>query len=91
VGPAIENGFYYDTDNADGQISNEDLEAIEAEMAKIVKENHLCIRQEVTKEEALEIFADDPYKVELISEHADAGLTVYRQGEFVDLCRGPHV
>lgn len=91
VGPAIENGFYYDTDNADGQISNEDLEAIEAEMAKIVKENHLCIRQEVTKEEALKIFADDPYKVELISEHADAGLTVYRQGEFVDLCRGPHV
>ncbi|CQR24848.1 threonyl-tRNA synthetase [Streptococcus varani] len=91
VGPAIENGFYYDTDNADGQISNEDLDAIEAEMAKIVKENHLCIRQEVTKEGALEIFADDPYKVELISEHADAGLTVYRQGEFVDLCRGPHV
>ncbi|WP_155973373.1 threonine--tRNA ligase [Streptococcus ruminantium] len=93
VGPAIQDGFYYDTDNAAGQISNEDLERIEAEMAKIVKENHVCIREEVTKEEALEIFADDPYKIELISEHADdaAGLTVYRQGEFVDLCRGPHV
>ena len=93
VGPAIQDGFYYDTDNADGQISNEDLENIEAEMAKIVKENHPCIREEVTKEQALEIFADDPYKVELISEHADdeAGLTIYRQGEFVDLCRGPHV
>ncbi|MDQ8766425.1 threonine--tRNA ligase [Streptococcus ruminantium] len=93
VGPAIQDGFYYDTDNAAGQISNEDLERIEAEMAKIVKENHICIREEVTKEEALEIFADDPYKIELISEHADdaAGLTVYRQGEFVDLCRGPHV
>ncbi|BBA92199.1 threonine--tRNA ligase [Streptococcus ruminantium] len=93
VGPAIQDGFYYDTDNAAGQISNEDLERIEAEMAKIVKENHICIREEVTKEEALEIFADDPYKIELISEHAGdaAGLTVYRQGEFVDLCRGPHV
>ncbi|WP_156021704.1 threonine--tRNA ligase [Streptococcus ruminantium] len=93
VGPAIQDGFYYDTDNAAGQISNEDLDRIEAEMAKIVKENHICIREEVTKEEALEIFADDPYKIELISEHADdaAGLTVYRQGEFVDLCRGPHV
>lgn len=91
VGPAIENGFYYDTDNEAGQISNEDLAAIEAEMAKIVKENHICIREEVTKEEALEIFAGDSYKLELINEHAEAGLTVYRQGEFVDLCRGPHV
>ncbi|MGT2755548.1 threonine--tRNA ligase [Streptococcus ovuberis] len=92
IGPAIENGFYYDTDNGEGQqISNEDLEAIEKEMAKIVQENHPCIREEITKEEALELFADDPYKLELINEHADKGLTVYRQGEFVDLCRGPHV
>ncbi|MGP6366557.1 threonine--tRNA ligase [Streptococcus dysgalactiae] len=91
VGPAIAEGFYYDTDNADGQISNEDLPRIEAEMQKIVKENYPCIREEVTKEEALELFKDDPYKVELINEHAGAGLTVYRQGEFVDLCRGPHV
>lgn len=91
VGPAIQDGFYYDTDNADGQISNEDLAKIQEEMAKIVKENHTCIREEVTKEEALEIFKDDPYKLELINEHAEAGLTVYRQGEFVDLCRGPHV
>ncbi|HEL0710287.1 TPA: threonine--tRNA ligase [Streptococcus equi subsp. zooepidemicus] len=93
VGPAIADGFYYDTDNADGQISNEDLPRIEEEMKKIVKENFPCIREEITKEEALELFKDDPYKVELINEHADdaAGLTVYRQGEFVDLCRGPHV
>lgn len=92
IGPAIENGFYYDTDNADGgQITNEDLAAIEQEMAKIVKENYPCIREEITKEEALELFGDDPYKLELINEHADSGLTVYRQGEFVDLCRGPHV
>ncbi|MBM9832504.1 threonine--tRNA ligase, partial [Enterococcus faecalis] len=91
VGPAIENGFYYDTDNEAGQISNEDLAKIEDEMRNIVKENHPCIREEITKEEALELFADDPYKLELINEHAGAGLTVYRQGEFVDLCRGPHV
>ncbi len=91
VGPAIAEGFYYDTDNVDGQISNEDLPRIEEEMKKIVKENFPCIREEVTKEEALEMFADDPYKLELINEHAGAGLTVYRQGEFVDLCRGPHV
>ncbi|VTS35991.1 threonyl-tRNA synthetase [Streptococcus porcinus] len=93
VGPAIADGFYYDTDNQAGQISNEDLPRIEEEMKKIVKENHPCIREEVSKEEALEIFKDDPYKVELINEHSDdaAGLTIYRQGEFVDLCRGPHV
>lgn len=93
VGPAIAEGFYYDTDNSSGQISNEDLPRIEAEMQKIVKENYPCIREEVTKEEALEIFKDDPYKIKLINEHSDdaAGLTIYRQGEFVDLCRGPHV
>lgn len=93
VGPAIAEGFYYDTDNSSGQISNEDLPRIEAEMQKIVKENYPCIREEVTKEEALEVFKDDPYKIELINEHSDdaAGLTIYRQGEFVDLCRGPHV
>lgn len=91
VGPAIQDGFYYDTDNKSGQISNDDLPRIEEEMKKIVKENHPCIREEISKEEALELFKDDPYKVELISEHAEDGLTVYRQGEFVDLCRGPHV
>ncbi|WP_069986602.1 threonine--tRNA ligase [Streptococcus agalactiae] len=91
VGPAIQDGFYYDTDNKSGQISNDDLSRIEEEMKKIVKENHPCIREEISKEEALELFKDDPYKVELISEHAEDGLTVYRQGEFVDLCRGPHV
>ncbi|EPV83735.1 threonyl-tRNA synthase [Streptococcus agalactiae FSL C1-487] len=91
VGPAIQDGFYYDTDNKSGQISNDDLSRIEEEMKKIVKGNHPCIREEISKEEALELFKDDPYKVELISEHAEYGLTVYRQGEFVDLCRGPHV
>ena len=93
VGPAIEDGFYYDTDNVAGQISNEDLPRIEEEMKKIVKENFPSIREEVTKEEAREIFKNDPYKLELIEEHSeDEGvLTIYRQGEYVDLCRGPHV
>lgn len=93
VGPAIEDGFYYDTDNEAGQISNEDLPRIEEEMKKIVKENFPSIREEVTKEEAREIFKNDPYKLELIEEHSEdeGGLTIYRQGEYVDLCRGPHV
>lgn len=93
VGPAIEDGFYYDTDNQAGQISNDDLARIEEEMKAIVKENFPSIREEVTKEEAKVIFSQDPYKLELIDEHADdaGGLTIYRQGEYVDLCRGPHV
>ncbi len=93
VGPAIEDGFYYDTDNEAGQISNEDLPRIEEEMKKIVKENFPSVREEVTKDEAREIFKNDPYKLELIEEHSEdaGGLTIYRQGEYVDLCRGPHV
>lgn len=75
------------------QISNEDLPRIQEEMMKIVKENFPSERREVTKEEAFEIFKNDPYKLELIQEHSDdeGGLTIYTQGEYVDLCRGPHV
>lgn len=92
VGPAIESGFYYDTDNADQSITVEDLPAIEAEMMKIVKENNPIVREVVSKEEALLLFADDPYKIELIKElPADEIITVYRQDDFVDLCRGVHV
>ncbi|MGO3007144.1 MAG: threonine--tRNA ligase [Lactococcus cremoris] len=93
VGPAIQDGFYYDTDNEAGQISNDDLATIEAEMKKIVKENFKSERKEVSKEEAKEIFANDPYKLELIEEHNEdeGGLTIYTQGEYTDLCRGPHV
>lgn len=93
VGPAIQDGFYYDTDNEAGQISNEDLPRIEEEMKKIVKENFPSVREEVTKDEAREIFKNDPYKLELIEEHSEdaGGLTIYCQGEYVDLCRGPHV
>jgi len=92
VGPAIEDGFYYDTDNQAGQISNEDLPRIEEEMQKIVKENFPSIREEVTKDEAREIFKNDPYKLELIEEHSEdeGGLTIYRQGEYVDLVAGAY-
>lgn len=68
VGPAIDSGFYYDTDNGENPITAGDLPAIEAEMMKIVKENNPIVRKVVSKNEALELFADDPYKVELISE-----------------------
>ncbi|HBK5503563.1 TPA: threonine--tRNA ligase [Enterococcus faecium] len=92
VGPAIDSGFYYDTDNGQNQVTAEDLPAIEAEMMKIVKENLPIERLVLSKQEALEIFASDPYKVELISELPEEEvITAYQQGEFIDLCRGPHV
>lgn len=92
VGPAIDSGFYYDTDNGENPITAEDLPAIEAEMMKIVKENNPIVRKVVSKSEALELFAEDPYKVELISELPEEEvITVYDQGDFVDLCRGVHV
>ena len=91
VGPAIETGYYYDTDQEE-QITEEDLPVIEAEMAKIVKENYPIERREVTRAEANEIFADDEYKLEIIADlPEDETLTVYSQGEFTDLCRGIHV
>ena len=92
VGPAIDSGFYYDTDNGQNQVTAEDLPAIEAEMMKIVKENLPIELRVLSKQEALEIFASDPYKVELISELPEEEvITAYQQGEFIDLCRGPHV
>ncbi|MFC0361264.1 threonine--tRNA ligase [Enterococcus canintestini] len=92
VGPAIDSGFYYDTDNGQHPITAEDLPAIETEMMKIVKENLPIERLVLSKAEALDLFHADPYKVELINEMPeDETITAYRQGEFVDLCRGPHV
>ncbi|GMG68909.1 MAG: threonine--tRNA ligase [Tetragenococcus halophilus] len=92
VGPAIESGFYYDTDNGENPVTSEDLPAIEAEMMKIVKENNPINRKMLSKEEALDLFADDPYKVELIHDMPeDEQITAYEQGDFIDLCRGPHV
>ncbi len=90
IGPAIEDGFYYDFDRPEG-FTPEDLEKIEARMKEIVKANLPIIRKEVTKAEAERIFADEPYKLELLRELEDETITVYQQGDFVDLCRGPHV
>ncbi len=93
VGPAIENGFYYDIELPEGaSISPDDFEKIEARMAEIVKAQESFVRREVTRAEALEVFADQPFKVELISElPEDAVITTYSIGSFTDLCRGPHL
>lgn len=91
VGPAIETGFYYDTDMPN-QLTEDALPEVEAEMMKIVKENYPIVRREVSRKEALEIFANDPYKVELINGLPEGEtITVYQQEDFVDLCRGIHV
>lgn len=91
IGPAIDTGFYYDTDN-DPAITVDDLPKIEAEMKKIVKENLPIERLEVSKEKALDMFKDNPYKVELIKElPAGETISIYQEGDFYDLCRGPHV
>ena len=91
VGPVISDGFYYDIDLGDEVIRDEDLEKIEKEMKKIAKDGKRIIREEISKADALDMFKDDKYKVELINDLQDGNITIYRQGEFADLCRGPHV
>ena len=91
VGPVVAEGFYYDIDLGDDVIRDEDIEKITKEMKKVVKSGKKIIRREVSKEEALEMFADDPYKLDLIADLEDGNITVYDQGDFTDLCRGPHV
>ncbi len=93
VGPVIEDGFYYDIDLGDKVITEEDLPLIEKEMKKISKDNKLIKRIELSKEEALNMFANDLYKVDLISrmDENEQVITAYQQGDFIDLCRGPHV
>ncbi len=93
IGPAIDNGFYYDFD-MEHQLNNEDLLKIEKEMKKIVKENLPIVRKEVTRQEALDYFnaEGETYKIELINDlPEDSMITMYTQGEFTDLCAGPHV
>lgn len=91
IGPAIATGFYYDFDFVT-PISKADLEKIEAEMKKIIKANYPIIRKEITKEEALELFASEPYKVDLIENlPEDATISIYTQDDFMDLCAGPHI
>ena len=90
IGPAIEDGFYYDFELA-RPLTPEDLPAIENKIREIVDADYPFIREEVDKEEARQLFADQPYKLELIDEFPDNRVTIYKQGSFADLCRGPHV
>ena len=93
VGPVIEEGFYYDMYIGDVTLTEEDLPAIEKEMKKIAKDGKRIVRHELTKEEALEKFKDDPYKIDLINrmDESTTTITCYTQGDFTDLCRGPQV
>ena len=92
VGPVIEEGFYYDIDLGDDVIKVEDLEKIEKEMKKIAKDGKRIYREEISSEEALEKFKNDPYKIDLINNmDKNTVISCYTQGDFTDLCRGPHV
>ena len=91
IGPAIENGFYYDFDFST-PFSKGNVSAIEEEMKKIIKENIPIVRKEISKQEALDLFKDEPYKTELIENlPEDAVISTYTQGDFTDLCAGPHI
>ena len=92
VGPVVEEGFYYDMDLGDTVLTEEDIEKIAKEMKKIAKDGKKIIRHEISKKEALEIFKDDSYKIDLIENMPeDEVISCYSQGDFTDLCRGPHV
>ena len=93
VGPVIEEGFYYDIDLGDITLTEEDLPKIEKEMKKISKDGKRIVRHEISKEEALKMFHDDPYKIDLINrmDEDNTIISMYTQGDFTDLCRGPHV
>jgi threonyl-tRNA synthetase len=89
IGPVVDEGFYYDIDMT--PISEDDFSQIEAEMKKIVKAKLPIVRREVSKDRALAFYKDEPYKLEMIGDLADGTISFYEQGEFTDLCRGPHV
>ena len=93
IGPAIENGFYYDVDGGEAPIKESDLPLIEAKMMELAAKKEAVVRREISKADALKMFGDrgEEYKVELISELEDGTITTYTQGEFTDLCRGPHL
>jgi threonyl-tRNA synthetase len=93
IGPPIENGFYYDVDLGDRPFGEEDLLAIENKMKELAKKNSLFVRTDVSKADALDYFTKkgDPYKIELITDLPDGSITFYKQGDFTDLCRGPHI
>ena len=93
VGPVIEDGFYYDVDLGDEVITEEDFPKLEKEMKKIAKDGKRIVRHEISKSEALDMFKDDPYKIDLINnmDENNTVISCYTQGDFTDLCRGPHV
>jgi len=93
IGPAVDNGFYYDVDLGDVIISDKDLEKIEQKMKALTKEKSAFVRKEVSKADAINYFKDkgDEYKLELIEELSDGDITFYQQGNFTDLCKGPHL
>ncbi len=91
IGPAIENGFYYDFDFST-PFNRDEIEQVEAEMKKIIKANYPIVRKEISKAEALELFKDEPYKIELIEKLPEnETISIYTQGDFTDLCAGPHI
>ena len=93
IGPPIENGFYYDVDFMEYDFSEKDLAKVEQKMKELAKQKLQFVRKEVSKQEALAYFTEknDPYKLELINELEDGNITFYTQGNFTDLCRGPHI
>jgi len=93
VGPAVEKGFYYDMDLGDRQITEEDLRKLEVKMNELAKQNNSYIRKEISKDDAIQYFADkkDEYKLDLLTNLKDGEITFYSQGAFTDLCRGPHI
>ena len=93
IGPPVTNGFYYDVDFMDQTISEKDLEKIEVKMKELAKAKNPFIRKEVSKADAIAYFTEksDPYKLELLENLEDGTITFYNQGEFTDLCRGPHM
>jgi threonyl-tRNA synthetase len=93
VGPALDQGFYYDMDLGDKKITEEDLEKIESKMNELAKQNNAFERQEISKKDAVAYFFDknDEYKLDLLHNLSDGGITLYKQGNFTDLCRGPHI
>jgi len=93
IGPAIENGFYYDVDLGDRQLSGDDLDGIAAKMRELAKRDAAYERTDVPKSEAISFFKDkdDEYKLELLEGLEDGTISFYQQGDFVDLCRGPHI
>ncbi|MDX1445216.1 threonine--tRNA ligase, partial [Lishizhenia sp.] len=93
IGPPIENGFYYDVDFGEYNITEKDLEKVEKKMKELAKQKLEFVRQEISKDEAIKYFTEkeDPYKLELIEGLDDGNITFYTQGNFTDLCRGPHI